>query len=93
MKRIACALLFTTGLLSTPLAQVVTDRNRQDALRHYGVGEQALRREAFDEAEREFQTAVRLDPTLDLAYYGLGQTYMATKRYPRIPHLSRGVHH
>jgi tetratricopeptide (TPR) repeat protein len=34
------------------------------------------------EAEREFREAIRLDPLLAAAHYGLGQVYMATKRYP-----------
>lgn len=63
-------------------AQQVPDRDRHDALRHYRSGEQALSQEKFDVAEREFQQAAKLDPLLELAPYGLGQVYMATKQYP-----------
>ncbi len=37
--------------------------------------------ERFDDAEREFRAAIRLDSRLELAQYGLGQVFMATKRY------------
>src|SRR5437764_1296621 len=37
--------------------------------------------ERFDIAEKEFQKSATLDPTLELAPYGLGQVYMATKRF------------
>ena len=55
---------------------------RKEALKHYRAGQQALHAEAWDEAEREFQEAVRLDHLLTPAHYGLGQVYMATKSYP-----------
>jgi Tfp pilus assembly protein PilF len=83
MKPLWCRIVLLLACAPLTLgAQVVTDRNRQDALRHYSAGSDALRHEKFDVAEREFKEAIKLDPTLDLAHYGLGQTYMATKRYP-----------
>ena len=48
---------------------------------HLRAGQNALQSERFDEAEREFKSAIELDPLLELAHYGLGQTYMATRRY------------
>lgn len=74
-------IIVAMGVLTA--GQIVTDRNRLDALQRYRAGQQALRAERFDEAEREFQSAVKLDPLLDLGHYGLGQVYMATKRYAR----------
>ncbi len=35
----------------------------------------------YDVAETEFKAAVAIDPLYDAAFYGLGQVYMATKRY------------
>lgn len=63
------------------LGHASADRDRQEALQHYRLGQDALRSEHFDTAELEFQKAAKLDPTLELAPYGLGQVYMATKRY------------
>ncbi len=71
----ACATVAAAG-------QLVSDHDRREALQHYTTGEKALQQESFDTAEQEFQTAAKLDPTLDLAYYGLGQVDMATKQYP-----------
>ena len=50
-------------------------------MQHLRLGQDALQSERFDEAEREFKPAIELDPILELAHYGLGQTYMATRRY------------
>ena len=63
------------------LGKAVADRERIEALRHYRLGQDALRNERFEIAEQEFQSAAKLDPTLELAPYGLGQVYMATKRF------------
>jgi tetratricopeptide (TPR) repeat protein len=51
-------------------------------VQHYRAGQDALRNEKYEEAEREFQTSIKLDPTYELPRYGLGQAYMAMKRYP-----------
>jgi tetratricopeptide (TPR) repeat protein len=55
--------------------------DRQTALTHLRAGQDALAGERFDDAEREFRAAIRLHPRLELAHYGLGQVFMATKRY------------
>jgi Flp pilus assembly protein TadD len=54
---------------------------REIALRHLRDGQEALQQERFEQAERAFKTAIELDWQLELAHYGLGQTYMATRRY------------
>jgi tetratricopeptide (TPR) repeat protein len=81
---VACALVAATASPSASqvlLGKATADRNRVEALRHYRLGQDALHNEHFDAAEQEFQAAAKLDPTLELAPYGLGQAYMATKRY------------
>src|SRR5947209_8766190 len=81
---VVCAVVGSAGPLSASQVLVgrgTVDRNHQEALQHYRLGQDALHNEHFDDAEREFQQAARLDPTLELAPYGLGQVYMATKRY------------
>ena len=81
---VVCAVVGAAASLSASqvaLGRAAADRDRVDALRHYRLGQDALRSEHFDVAEQEFQTASKLDPTLELAPYGLGQVYMATRRY------------
>lgn len=48
---------------------------------HFKSGMSALASEQYEKAEAEFQNAVLIDPLFDAAFYGLGQVYMATKRY------------
>jgi Flp pilus assembly protein TadD len=48
---------------------------------HFKSGMTALAAEQYEKAEAEFQNAVLIDPLFDAAFYGLGQVYMATKRY------------
>ena len=38
--------------------------------------------EQWDKAEAEFQAAIKLEPSLEMGHYGLGQVYMDTKRLP-----------
>jgi tetratricopeptide (TPR) repeat protein len=55
--------------------------NARQAFRHYRSGQELLQAERFEEAVTEFQSAIELDPLLALAHYGLGQSYMALRRY------------
>lgn len=57
-------------------------RDAQEAVKHYRAGKDALTHEKYAEAEEEFRRAAKLDPLLVAAHHGLGQTLMATKRYP-----------
>jgi Flp pilus assembly protein TadD len=82
VSRSVLAWLFVVALVSVPAAQMVSDRNQRDALQHYRAGEEAMHGERLDVAEREFREAVKLDPLLHLAHYGLGQVFMRTKRFP-----------
>jgi tetratricopeptide (TPR) repeat protein len=59
----------------------LTPEQRQ-ALDHLRSGQKLMRAERFDAAADEFRNAVRLDPLLAMAYYGLGQAQMALKNYP-----------
>ena len=53
-----------------------------DAQRAYERGQELMQSESFEEAARQFRTAIGLDPKHWLAHYGLGQAYMALKQYP-----------
>jgi tetratricopeptide (TPR) repeat protein len=64
-------------------AAQLTERQQRDAASHFREGMNALTSERFDNAESEFRSAVKIDPLFDAAFYGLGQVYMATKRYER----------
>jgi tetratricopeptide (TPR) repeat protein len=68
--------------LLAPRAPQLADRDKQQAVEHYRAGQEALRSEKYEVAEREFQASIKLDATYELPRYGLGQTYMAMKRYP-----------
>jgi tetratricopeptide (TPR) repeat protein len=57
-------------------------RETREAMMHYAAGARALASEHYQDAADEFTTAVKLDPLLVIAHYGLGQAYMALKDYP-----------
>jgi tetratricopeptide (TPR) repeat protein len=77
MRTLVIGLLLLAPCIGTAAAQ----SNQARAVQHLRAGQDALQRESWEDAEREFKRAVELDPLLELAHYGLGQTYMATKRY------------
>lgn len=77
-------LAFRTSLLARTPDQAVnapTERDKLEARDHYQKGYDALHNEKYEVAEHEFQASIKLDPTFELSRYGLGQTYMAMKRY------------
>jgi tetratricopeptide (TPR) repeat protein len=69
------------GLL-VGVPQSAPSRDHLDAMRHLRLGQENMHAEQWDKAEAEFQSALKLEPSLEMAHYGLGQVYMATKRYP-----------
>jgi tetratricopeptide (TPR) repeat protein len=68
-------------VVCTTTVAATQDPRRDLARPHLRAGQDALRAEHWDEAEREFKSAIELDPQLDLAHYGLGQAYMGSRRY------------
>lgn len=54
---------------------------RTKARERYDSGQQLLLKDAFPEAAEEFRAAVALDPTMALAYYGLGRAHMGMRSY------------
>jgi len=74
-------ILAAASALVLSLAPVHAQTPQQRAIQHLRAGQNALQAERWEEAEREFKQAIALDPLLELAHYGLGQTYMATKRF------------
>jgi tetratricopeptide (TPR) repeat protein len=61
--------------------QLPSDIDHRNALLHAQLGDELLRAERFDRAVEEFNAAIRLDRFLMNAHYGLGQAYMALRRY------------
>jgi Tfp pilus assembly protein PilF len=57
------------------------DLARRTAYHHYVRGQEFLQSEFFDKAVNEFQNAIRNDRLFTDAHYGLGQAYMALRRY------------
>ena len=73
---------FSAIQIGTPSVDAATQQARVEAREHFRRGIEKLMEESWDEAEREFGTAVELDPLLAMAYYGLGQARMNGRRYP-----------
>jgi tetratricopeptide (TPR) repeat protein len=68
----------TVSALAAPAPSAFS---RPQALVEYRAGQAAFEGENLGEAEQRFLTAVRLDPSLLIAHYALGQTYMRARRY------------
>jgi len=73
--------LITAIATALALAAPAQESKQVLAVQHLRAGQQALQVERWEEAEREFKTAIEFDPLLELAHYGLGQSYMGMKRY------------
>jgi len=70
------------AMVQQPAAQTpVSTKAHADAVAHFRTGMIALESERYDEAEAEFQGAIRLEPGYEGALYGLGQTYMRKHQY------------
>jgi tetratricopeptide (TPR) repeat protein len=80
--RISAAVVVAFLLSTSPAgSQVVDELSRRRAVQHYRTGLELMQAERYDRAAAEFGTATELDPLLTVAHYGLGQAYMALKRY------------
>jgi tetratricopeptide (TPR) repeat protein len=54
-------------------------------------GHRLMSSERFEQAAQAFREAIRLDPLLVMAHYGLGQANMALKEYPSAVSAFRGA--
>jgi Tfp pilus assembly protein PilF len=77
----AVVVILTFVVSGSAFAQTVDRFTAAKALQHYQAGREHFQREHWDQAERQFAQAVRLDPMLTVAHYDLGRTYMALRRY------------
>ena len=83
MKTAAAAMVAVLALAPGMWAQGQSGNEiaSREALRHFRSGQELLIAERYEQAAAEFTEAIMLDPLLTLAHYGLGQSYMALKRY------------
>jgi tetratricopeptide (TPR) repeat protein len=61
--------------------QIANERERREAVRLYRAGQELLSGEQFEKAAEQFSKAVKKDPLLTRAHYGLGQADMGLRRY------------
>ncbi len=54
---------------------------RERARVPYNIGLENMKAEAWEDAVRSFNTAIDTDPTFEMAYYMLGRTRMAQKKF------------
>jgi tetratricopeptide (TPR) repeat protein len=57
-------------------------RETLQAQEHLKEGQSLMAKERFEDAAQQFREAIRLEPLLMMAHYGLGQSQMALKQYP-----------
>ena len=76
------SIIIATLLLVARGAPAQPSQSHLEALTHFRTGMIALESERYDEAQAEFQTAIRLEPDFEGALYGLGQTFMRKRQYP-----------
>jgi Tfp pilus assembly protein PilF len=81
MRQVIAAALLIASAATPAIAQAT--REEREALRHLRSGQENLRAEHWDKAETEFRAAIKLDPLLELAHYGLGQSYMGMRQFTR----------
>jgi len=73
-------LAFVTLVASSPaFAQNPADRSR--AATQNRLGWDYMKAESWDKAAAAFQSAIDIDPTFEVPYYGLGRADMALKQY------------
>jgi tetratricopeptide (TPR) repeat protein len=84
MRLMALGLVFVTAAVTAPApaaAQQHQEQERQRAKPHYRQGLQFLRMEAWADAAKAFGQAIDVDPTFEMAYYGLGRALMPQRQY------------
>ena len=71
-------ILVTAAASAQPLPSEADFRR---ALDYYRSGQQLLSKERWERAAAEFQAAIKLNPLLTDAHYGLGHAFMGMQRY------------
>jgi Tfp pilus assembly protein PilF len=82
IMRVVTLAVLTCGLGMPATGVANAGDTKQDvAIVKLREGQDALRQEHWEEAESDFKAAIEADPLLEMAHYGLGQAYMAERRY------------
>jgi tetratricopeptide (TPR) repeat protein len=84
MPRVLGLLLTLVLVSSLPVAAQPPGQTNADQERahiHYRAGWTHMRAEDFEQAAKEFQSAIDIKPKYELAHYALGRAYMALHRY------------
>jgi tetratricopeptide (TPR) repeat protein len=87
MRPTALLVLLMLGFATTGAGQVPTAKGAsleaKRANEHYRHGWESMRKEAWDEAVKSFESAIEIDPHFALAYYSLGRAHMARRDFPK----------
>lgn len=82
MRHAIAALVAGTLLSVTSAAgQSPSNTARDRAMPHYHTGMEHLRTEAWPESVKAFRQATEIDPSFEMAFYGLGRAQMAQKQF------------
>ena len=79
--RLACFAALVGVSVRPALAQPQRNQNRGRAMGQYRIGLEEMRSEQWDKAAADFRNAIAIDPTFEMAYYGLGRSLMPQKKY------------
>ena len=66
---------------SVTLGKLADAASHREAVAEFRAGQELLSAEKFDEAVARFARAVKSDPLLSIAHYGMGQAYMNLRRF------------
>ena len=83
MRTCFASFVFATLLISSAgaLAQTTSPGARERARGPYMTGLENMKAEAWEEAVKSFKSAIEIDPTFEMAFYMLGRTHMAQKKF------------
>lgn len=73
--------LFLTAFILSCSSFMVTAQPSELLLQHYQQAEMFVNEQRFDEARREYQKVIELDPMLPQAYLGLGNIHLAQFKF------------
>jgi tetratricopeptide (TPR) repeat protein len=80
IRQLATAIVFCLAAVPAS-AQLPSESDRREALDHYRLGQDLLEGERYEQALREFGTALAKDRLLTVAHYGVGEANMHLRRY------------
>lgn len=73
--------IVSLGLAAPASAQYANEVARRQALEEYRMGVERMDAGAYEQAAAAFLRSIKHDKNLPIAYYALGQAYMARQRY------------